>query len=208
MRKLLLVLLAACASQKPAATSQAPATPPAPGGLKTSAAFAQIGDRAERSRALFLEASRVFLHPRCANCHPDGDTPAQGADMHVHDPPVLRGPDDTGIPGMRCTGCHQDTNLEMARIPGAPHWQLAPRKMAWVGKSPHAICEQMKDKSRNGNRSLQDLVDHNRLDDLVSWGWQPGHGREPAPGTQEQLGDLMQAWMETGAECPPEGARP
>ena len=97
MRKLLLVLLAACASQKPAATAQPPATPPRSGALKAPAAFAQIGDRAERSRALFLEASRVFLHPRCANCHPDGDTPAQGADMHVHDPPVLRGPDDTGI---------------------------------------------------------------------------------------------------------------
>ncbi|HEY6909696.1 MAG TPA: Isoquinoline 1-oxidoreductase subunit [Myxococcales bacterium] len=208
MRKLVFVLLAACASQKPAATAQPAAAPPASGALRAPAAFAQIGDRAERSRALFLEASRVFLHPRCANCHPDGDTPRSGADMHVHDPPVVRGPLDTGIPGMRCTGCHQDKNLELARIPGAPHWQLAPRKMAWVGKSPHAICEQMKDKSRNGNRSLQDVVDHNRLDDLVSWGWQPGHGREPAPGTQEQLGDLMQAWVDTGAECPPEGARP
>ena len=26
--------------------------------------------------------------------------------------------------------------------------------MAWVGKSPHAICEQMKDPARNGRRSL------------------------------------------------------
>ena len=30
----------------------------------------------------------------------------------------------------------------------------------------------------------------------------PGEGRDPAPGTQAQLGELMQAWIDSGAECP------
>jgi mono/diheme cytochrome c family protein len=29
------------------------------------------------SDAAFLKASQVFLHPRCANCHPAGDRPLQ-----------------------------------------------------------------------------------------------------------------------------------
>ena len=64
-----LLLISACASGKPAASEQKP--PPAnPGALRDVAWFSSIPDRSERSRALFLEASRVFLHPRCANCHP------------------------------------------------------------------------------------------------------------------------------------------
>ena len=30
----------------------------------------------------------------------------------------------------------------------------------------------------------------------------PGGTREPAPGTQEQFGALIAAWIETGAACP------
>ncbi len=201
------LLASACASHKPEATAQ-PLQPASPGQLRSAQSFDAIADRAERSRALFLEASRVFLHPRCANCHPDGDAPAQGMEMRVHDPPVLRGADDRGVVGMRCNGCHQDHNLELARVPGAPHWELAPRKMAWVGKTPRQICEQMKDPQRNGNRTLAQVVDHNAYDELVGWGWHPGHDREPAPGTQEELGSLVAAWVATGAECPAEGARP
>src|SRR5215831_8324435 len=29
----------------------------------------------------------------------------------------------------------------------------------------------------------------------------PGAGRRPAPRTQEQLGELIQAWIDSGAEC-------
>ena len=203
---LLVFLAAACTSlRRPAVVVNAPAGNPRT--LRDAASFSSTANRGERSRALFLEASRVFLHPRCVNCHPSGDTPAQGMNMHRHDPPVVRGKDGGGVVGMRCTGCHQDHNLELAKVPGAPHWQLAPIEMAWVGKSPHAICEQMKDPARNGHRSLAQIIDHTAHDKLVAWGWAPGHGREPAPGTQEQLGRTVQAWVETGAECPPEEAK-
>lgn len=180
----------------------------APHELRVVAAFSVIEEEDDRSRALFLEASRVFLHPRCANCHPSGDVPLQGMEMLLHDPPALRGPDNHGVVGMECGGCHQDRNLDHARVPGAPNWHLAPREMAWVGKSPRQICEQLKDPKRNGGKSLTEIVEHNAHDALVAWGWDPGHDREPAPGTQRQFGDLVTAWASTGAECPPEGSRP
>jgi hypothetical protein len=39
-------------------------------------------------------------------------------------------------------------------------------------------------------------------DDLVAWGWNPGPGRRPVAGTQQQFGELIQAWIDTGAVCP------
>jgi hypothetical protein len=154
--------------------------------------------------ALFTEASRVMLHPRCRNCHPAGDSPLQGDRGLIHDPPVVRGANDKGAPGLECASCHQDRNLELARVPGAPGWHLAPRSMAWEGRSQRALCEQLKDPSRNGGKSLADIVEHSAHDELVAWGWAPGHGREPAPGSQATFGELMAAWMKDGAVCPPE----
>lgn len=169
--------------------------------------FRGITDRDERSRALFLEATRVMFHPRCRNCHPDGDAPAQGDEGRVHDPPVVRGPADHGAPGLECTSCHQDRNVELARVPGAPKWAVAPLVMAWVNRTPHALCEQLKDRKRNGNKDLAHIVEHSAHDELVAWGWAPGHGRVPAPGTQQQFGALMAAWVESGAECPREESK-
>ena len=179
-----------------------------PSELRAPVDFELFSDRAERSRALFGELTRVLLHPRCLNCHPSGDTPHQGMEARLHDPPVVRGPEDKGVVGMECSGCHQQQNLEHARVPGAPEWHLAPLSMAWVGRTPHDICEQIKDPERNGKKSLAEIVEHNAHDELVAWGWQPGSGREPAPGTQAQFGELTRAWVETGAECPSEEAGP
>lgn len=211
LRTAVLVLLAAgCGKRQPeAGTRPTDALPPvAPSELRAPEAFGIIPDEKERSRALFLEASRVLLHPRCANCHPAGDTPLQGMQGQPHYPQVTRGPQDKGVVGMQCTGCHQDRNQEFTRVPGAPNWHVAPKEMAWVGRSPHAICEQMKDKDRNGGKTLAQIIEHNKHDELVGWGWRPGAGREPAPGTQERFGAIIEAWVNTGAECPSEEARP
>jgi hypothetical protein len=87
-------------------------------------------------------------------------------------------------------------------IPGHPRWSLAPIEMAWEGKTPGEICRQIKDPTRNGGRDLALLHEHMAKDDLVAWGWRPGTGRQPAPGSQEQFGAIVQAWIDTGAECP------
>jgi hypothetical protein len=170
--------------------------------LRAVADFDRIAGRAARSRALFLEASRVLMHPRCVNCHPDGHVPHQGNRLALHDPPVQRGREDRGVAGMECSSCHQDRNQPLTRVPGAPDWHLAPIEMAWVGRSASSICQQLKDRSRNGGKSLAQIVEHSAHDELVAWGWAPGAGREPAPGTQEQFGAIVAAWVETGAACP------
>lgn len=186
--------------------AQAPLSPAPPGQLRRVEDFAGILDRPARSRALFVEAGRVLTHARCVNCHPSGDVPHQGMELSLHEPPVQRGAENQGVPGNECTTCHQPANQQLARVPGAPNWQLAPREMAWVGQSLQAICTQLKDPQRNGGRTLAQLLEHSAHDELVAWGWQPGADREPAPGTQRAFGELVAAWVDTGAECPTEGA--
>jgi hypothetical protein len=199
-RAAVLLALVSCGGA-PAVVSTA-AGAPQPQDLRPPEAFATIADRDDRSRALFAEASRVLLHPRCTNCHPADDSPRQRDLGEPHDPPVTRGDDDRGGTAMRCDSCHQDTNLELARVPGAPAWRLAPRSMAWSGKTPASICEQVKDPSRNGGRSLEKIIEHAAHDPLIAWGWAPGHGRTRPPGSQERFGALVAAWVESGAACP------
>jgi hypothetical protein len=170
--------------------------------LATPESFASIGDNAERSAALFTELGKVLTHPRCVNCHPAGDRPRQGEEGRLHQPPVERGVDGHGLTAMRCSNCHQQTNFEPSRMPGHPEWHLAPREMAWEGKTLSEICVQIKDPKRNGNRSLADLIHHIGEDTLVGWAWSPGFGRRPAPGTQKEAGALVAAWVKSGAACP------
>ena len=187
-------------------------TPVSPQGgavaLRGPDAFASIGDSAQRSRALFAEAAKVITGPRCMNCHPAGDRPTQGNDMHEHQPPVFRGDNGVGVAGNTCSTCHTERNFTLHEnasyhsIPGNPRWGMAPIEMAWQGKSVGDICRQIKDPARNGGRDLKLLHEHLASDDIVGWAWQPGEGRVPAPGSQQQLGQLIQAWIDTGAECP------
>jgi cytochrome c5 len=170
--------------------------------LAAPESFAAISDPAARSAALFTELGKVLTHPRCLNCHPAGDRPRQGDTARLHQPPVERGPDGFGLPAMRCPICHQAANFEAARVPGNPIWHLAPREMAWEGKSLGEICAQIKDPARNGNRRLEALVEHIGADHLVGWAWAPGSGRKSAPGTQKEAGALVEAWIKTGAACP------
>jgi hypothetical protein len=178
--------------------------------LRSPAAFSGVADRQARSRLLFAEAAKVIMSPRCMNCHPAADRPMQGNDMHPHSPPAVRGADGGGAPGNTCGACHMDRNVDILAgqrtlfqsIPGHPRWGLAPVEMAWEGKSMGEICGQLKDPQRNGGRTLAMLHEHLAHDDLVAWGWQPGSGRDPAPGTQQMLGELIAAWINSGAECP------
>jgi hypothetical protein len=175
---------------------------PAGKALKPAASFASIADQKERSVALFVEAGKVIQHPRCVNCHPAGDRPLQGDASQPHQPLVVRGEDNLGAIGMRCTTCHGPANFDPGRIPGHPQWHVAPIEMAWVGKSLAYICEQIKDPKRNGGKSMDQLIEHMAHDSLVGWGWNPGVGREPAPGTQAEFGELIKAWADSGAACP------
>jgi hypothetical protein len=170
--------------------------------LATPESFQTIADPAARSAAAFKEVGKVLTHPRCVNCHPAGDRPLQHERGQIHQPPVERGADGFGLVSMRCSSCHQNANFDPGRVPGHPHWHLAPREMAWQGKTLAEICAQLKDPARNGGRSLAQIREHIAADSLVGWAWAPGFGREPAPGTQKEAGALITAWIKDGAACP------
>lgn len=174
----------------------------APQDLRPAAFFQSIPDQRQRSLALFEEVGKVLQHPRCLNCHPATARPTQSDHMRPHFPMVVRGEDGHGAVGMRCTTCHQAKNYDQARVPGHPQWHLAPASMAWRGRTLGQICEQLKDRSRNGGKELAEIAQHMKEDSLVGWGWNPGIGRTPAPGTQQVFGDLFHAWVDSGAVCP------
>jgi len=169
--------------------------------LQPVSAFDTIVEPQMRSVALFTELGRVLQSPRCMNCHPATDRPTQTDAMRPHTPWVSRGVDGGGETNMRCTTCHQAENAEASGVPGNPKWSLAPIEMAWQGKSLGYICRQLLDPTRS-HMTREELLHHMAEDELVGWAWNPGGGRQPAPGTQEEFGALAGAWLETGAHCP------
>lgn len=204
-----LILAGALAAAGAVTASVAPEAKPAaaPVTLRTAASFQSIKDPAARSIALFTEAGKVIQSPRCLNCHPVQRAPTQGDDLHPHNPPMVAGDSGHGPAGMPCFSCHGQANVptwgaDIKSIPGDPKWALAPAEMAWQGKSLGAICNQIKTPATNGGRSLAEIHHHMAEDHLVGWGWNPGAGRVPAPGTQAQFGELIKAWIDTGAKCP------
>lgn len=157
------------------------------------------------ARAAFTAAFAVFLHPRCMNCHPSDDRPLQGDDSHPHAQNVQRGPLGDGKYGMKCGACHQKENTPGPHMPpGAIIWRLPPPKMPMIfqGRSPHQLCEQLKDPARNGGRTLQQIIEHVSTDKLVGWGWDPGEGRTLPPLSREEFARDVKQWVEKGAACP------
>lgn len=149
----------------------------------------------------------VFSHPRCANCHVETDRPAWSGPhyggVRVHAFNVKRGEDGFGSAGLKCSSCHSESNSSLLHgPPGAPNWHLAPVEMVWFDKSSAHICAQIKDPARNGGMTLQGVAVHVRDDALVAWGWDPGPGREPAPGSPESTYEALVRWTELGAPCP------
>jgi hypothetical protein len=160
-----------------------------------------------KSRAAFLAAYPVFMHPRCLNCHPAGDAPLQGDDGHPHLQEVQRGPDGKGLYALKCSNCHQWKNLPGEHMPpGHPEWHLPPSEMRMVfeGKSAAQLARQLKDPRQNGGKTLEEIVRHSTEDSLVATGWNPGDGRTKPPLTQAEFGRLMREWVEQGAAIPEE----
>jgi hypothetical protein len=175
---------------------------------QTTPETAPVVDR-ERGLAEWEKVHAVFSHPRCANCHVEDEHPRWSGphygETRIHAFNVQRGDDGSGFgnAGLRCTTCHFETNSQVLHgPPGAENWHLAPVEMVWFGKTSAEICAQIKDPERNGDRSLQEVATHVRDDALVAWGWDPGPGREPAPGSAEETYQAILAWEASGAPCP------
>ncbi|KIG19106.1 putative Isoquinoline 1-oxidoreductase subunit protein [Enhygromyxa salina] len=197
---LTLALTAGCRESRTVTSPSQEQVLPGERGLRSVADFAGISEERERSLALFGELGQVITHPRCVNCHPAGERPLQGEEGFPHQPLVVRGEDNHGAAAMQCATCHGESNFRS--IPGNPDWHLAPAEMAWEGKTLAEICAQIKDPARNGDMSLEQLAEHMAHDDLVAYGWKPPAQLEPAPGNQALFGQLVRAWIASGAHCP------
>jgi len=159
------------------------------------------------SKSAFSEAYKVFMSPRCANCHPGGDVPTQNDEMTLHTQGITRGKDGKGKYGMTCTTCHQLENLEGEHLPPgvSTGWHMPPEdmKMVFQGRTARQLCEQFKDPKQNGGKkTLKEAMEHLEADPLVLWGWSPGNGRTVPPMSHEEFMKNIHAWMDNGAACP------
>ena len=169
--------------------------------------------------AAFNAAYSVFMHPRCLNCHPAGDSPLRGEDSRPHSGLRLnRGPDGQGLFTLKCTNCHQAQNQQGLHMPpGAPNilkdgsldltnprWHLPPAKtpMIFQGRSAAQLCRQLKDPQQNGGLTAEQLIHHVANDPLVMWGWNPGEGRATPPLTHDEFVLRVREWLEKGGACP------
>jgi cytochrome c5 len=157
------------------------------------------------SRAAFLAAYPVLMHPRCMNCHPKADAPLQGDDSHIHAQNVQRGPDGKGLFAMKCANCHQLKNLPGQNMPpGHPEWHLPPANMPMVfeGRTPAQLARQLIDPKQNGGKTLEQIIHHSAEDSLVATAWDPVGGRTKPPLTQAEFGKKIREWIEKGAAIP------
>jgi len=170
--------------------------------LRPVSSFAGITDPKARSAALFMEASKVFLHPRCTNCHVTSTRPRRGDKQRPHRPRVSGGKDGKGTSAMQCATCHSPGGVIRPGAPIVEGWRLAPVGAGWRKKSAGDVCRQVPDKNRNGGMDLATLQKHLATDKLIAWSWNPGAKRAPAPGSKQAFLDLVKAWADTGAHCP------
>ena len=179
-----------------------------------STTAAAISAGASDPVAAFETVRTVLQDPRCQNCHPPGDQPLQGEDGHFHTMNVQRGPDGHGAPGARCATCHGTANPPPSYGPHQPpgvatDWHLPRPEMplVFVGRSPEELCEQLKDRSRNGGLDFAGLIKHVSTDPLVLWGWNPGYGRRPVAIPHADFVAAFTRWANAGGPCPPEGRK-
>jgi mono/diheme cytochrome c family protein len=185
--------------------------------ITASFAFREIGKRTNRdsmsdaykkdsaeSVKAFLKVYKVLMSPRCMNCHPAGDAPLQGDDNHIHTMNVVRGPDGTGLYSVKCSNCHQPTNVPgLHTPPGNPKWQLPPAnmKMVFQGKTPRQLALQIMNYNLNGHKNREQLIEHAR-DTLVKAAWNMGEGRTPPPMDYSAFVSVWDTWIKKGGYAP------
>lgn len=184
----------------------------------STAGFSRVGDDAS-AKAAFAKAYKVFMHPRCVNCHPAGDAPLRGEDSRPHTGLRLRrGSDGQGVLTLKCANCHQSQNQPGTHMPpGAPNvlsdgsrdlttprWHLPSAKtpMIFQGRTAAQLCRQLQDPKQNGGLTTAQLIHHVSSDPLVLWGWNPGEGRASPTITHDEFVAAVKEWLEKGGACP------
>jgi hypothetical protein len=152
----------------------------------------------------FMQVYKVLVSPRCVNCHPAGDVPLQGDEGKLHQMLPRRGRDGKGLYAMKCSNCHQSTNIDAVNTPpGAPHWQLPPAnmKMIFEGRTANQLAKQLLNPKTNGNKNMLQLREHAN-DALVKAGWNMGANRTQPPLDYETFKKAWNTWIDNGAYAP------
>ena len=74
--------------------------------------------------------------------------------------------------------------------------------MAWIGLDAATVCAMLKDPKQNGGRDLDAVEKHVAEDELVLWGWEPGHGRAPVSIPHAEFVAAFKRWRAGDAPCP------
>lgn len=154
----------------------------------------------EEGLAAFADIYEVSTHPRCMNCHPDGDAPMQGDDSHPHIYGITR---FSPLEGIHCSLCHAPNAVSDGQAPLPPAdaiWSMPPRAMAFQNRTSTQLCEQLKDPDVNGRRGLGGLAHHIEKDHLLITSWHSG--RDKPPISHEALVERYEIWGEAGGPCP------
>jgi mono/diheme cytochrome c family protein len=159
--------------------------------------------REEESKEAFIAAYRVFMSPRCMNCHPSGDVPLVGDDSRLHPQGVKRGPSGKGLYALKCSNCHQAEHVPGEHMPpGNERWKLpsAKQKMVFQGKTPTQLALHFKDNQYTGFKNFkEDLLHHVEFDPLVVNGWTYG---TPPPLSHAEFVAKVKEWIDKGAAIP------
>jgi len=171
-----------------------------------------IDMRRREGLAAWHKLYSVLTHLRCINCHTATNYPEQGDDRHRHMFNVVRGDSGTGVPGLSCATCHQQSNTDATGVPGAANWRLAPLTLAWQDRndkilSTMALCKMLADKGKNGGLGADALLEHHEREPLVRWAFAPGlrsdgTPRSLPPLTHEEFIAATRVWTRSGMPCP------
>lgn len=169
----------------------------------------------EEGLAAWSRVYTVVSHPRCSNCHVGKDNIPRWSGLgygpnRVHGMNIHADESRIGGEALLCSTCHVTSNAPNVLPHAPPHvglpWHLAPVEFEWFGKSSPEICAQVREPARNGGRSAKGLSEHLAGDPnhggFIQWAWNPGGGREPAPGTLQGAVNDVLAWGAAGMPCP------
>jgi cytochrome c553 len=148
----------------------------------------------------FGDIYAVATHPRCMNCHPDGDRPLHTDRSIPHDFNVTR---FTPLKGTHCSTCHAALPVGEGVAPAPPAdpiWSLAPKQMVFENRTPKQLCEQLKDPEMNGGRGFVDTTAHIANDHLLMTSWHSGRAAPPI--AHAELVKRFETWGKAGGPCP------
>ena len=176
-----------------------------------AASYAQDGAAAVGGAEALKLIHAVVSHPRCTNCHvgesgrPAWDDLGYGT-QRLHGMNIVAGESRIGAETIPCRACHISAEGANDVPHAAPQiddaWRLPPVALAWRGKTGAKICAALRDPDLNDGFDMDELVEHVETSAFVNYGFTPGAGRSPAPGSTEALAQDLTLWAAAGAPCP------